>query len=162
VIHDIAIWAHAVSATVALFVGLDLMFTSALRAPPPNARARIYLVALVATVVFLIVAVAVEWDEITTGERISFSALTALALVMAVRGARGTASFGAQNRSPVSHLDDIGFTVIALFDGFVIVAAIDLGVPVWAVALVGVVGVVAGIRVKKLADARIEAGPTAH
>jgi hypothetical protein len=161
VIHDVAIWAHAVAATVALLVGLNLMFLSARRTPSPTSRVRFYLVGLIATVAFLVIALAVEWDEITTGERISFSALSLLALVMVLRGARGSSRFGAQDAAPVDHLDDIAFTVIALFDGFVIVAAIDLGLPVWVVVLVAVAGVIAGIRVKQLAHSSIRPDPTA-
>lgn len=32
------------------------------------------------------------------------------------------------------YLDDIGFTLIALFDGFVVVGAIDLSLPAWLIA----------------------------
>ena len=42
------------------------------------------------------------------------------------------------------YIDDIGFTLISLFDGFVIVAAIDLNAPVWAIVLIAILGVVVG------------------
>jgi hypothetical protein len=38
----------------------------------------------------------------------------------------------------------VGFTLIALFDGFVIVRAIDLGVPIWLMLAIGALGVLAG------------------
>jgi len=55
-------------------------------------------------------------------------------------------------------VDDVGFTLISLAEGFVIVAAIDLGLPGWAVALTAVAVLVPAIaavnRVKRrLAEA---------
>ncbi len=41
--------------------------------------------------------------------------------------------------------DDVGFTLISLFDAFAIVTAIDLGLSGWLVAAIGAAGVVAGI-----------------
>jgi hypothetical protein len=45
----------------------------------------------------------------------------------------------------MSFVDHLGFTLISLFDGSVIVGAIDLGAPVWGVVLIAVTGVLAGI-----------------
>ena len=42
-------------------------------------------------------------------------------------------------------LDHVGFNVISLFAGFVIVLAIVLGVPIWLVVVIGVVSIVGGI-----------------
>jgi hypothetical protein len=53
------------------------------------------------------------------------------------------------------YLDDIGFTLIALFDGFVIVLAIDLGAPVWLVIGVAIIGVAAGILSMNRVKARL-------
>jgi hypothetical protein len=38
----------------------------------------------------------------------------------------------------------MGFTLIALFDGFVIISALDLGAPSWLVVAPGVLGIVVG------------------
>jgi hypothetical protein len=43
-----------------------------------------------------------------------------------------------------AYVDHVGFTPISLFDGFVIVSAIDLRAPGWLVAAVAVLGVVGG------------------
>jgi hypothetical protein len=43
-----------------------------------------------------------------------------------------------------AYVESLGFTLIALFDGFVIVSAIDLGAPIWLVLGIGVLGVLAG------------------
>jgi len=45
------------------------------------------------------------------------------------------------------YIDHIGFTLISLFEGFIIVSGIDLGAPGWLTAIVAVLGVVVGSRV---------------
>jgi hypothetical protein len=44
------------------------------------------------------------------------------------------------------YIDDVGFVLISLFDGFVIVGAMDLGAPTAVVAVGGIISVVIGIR----------------
>ncbi len=56
------------------------------------------------------------------------------------------------------YLDDIGFILIALFAGFLIIA-LDLGAPGWAVALTAVAGVVAGHRAMQRVKARLGVEP---
>jgi hypothetical protein len=49
-------------------------------------------------------------------------------------------------------MDHVGFNMISLFAGFVIVAAIDLGAPGWlvvAIALLGIAGGIWGVDVVK-------------
>lgn len=41
-------------------------------------------------------------------------------------------------------MDDVGFVLIALLDGFVIVAALDLGLPPWIVTAAGFLAVAIG------------------
>jgi len=61
-------------------------------------------------------------------------------------------------RSAEVYVEDVGFTLIALFDGFVIVGSIDLGAPGWLVIALGVVGVLIGRlgiqRLKQRASSR--------
>jgi hypothetical protein len=45
---------------------------------------------------------------------------------------------------PTSYIDHMGFTLIALFEGFIIVAAIVLGAPGWLTAGVAILGVIVG------------------
>ena len=68
----------------------------------------------------------------------------------------------ARLRRPVSgwrprYLDDVGFTLISLFEGLVIVAAIDLGLSAWLVALIAVGGVAGGIYAMNRVKARLSA-----
>ena len=51
-------------------------------------------------------------------------------------------------------MEHIGFTLIALWDGFVVVLAIDLGAPGWLVIVLAVLGVVVGNRALHWAEAR--------
>ncbi|MEF2976099.1 hypothetical protein [Subtercola sp. YIM 133946] len=53
------------------------------------------------------------------------------------------------------YVDDVGFTLISLFDAFTVVGAIDMGAPVPVAIGVGAVGVVAGILVVNRAKARL-------
>jgi hypothetical protein len=46
-----------------------------------------------------------------------------------------------------TYVDHIGFTLISLFEGFIIVSGIDLGAPGWLTAVVAILGVVVGNRV---------------
>jgi hypothetical protein len=41
-------------------------------------------------------------------------------------------------------VEHIGFTLISLFEGFIIVGGLDLGIPGWLVAIVAVLGLFAG------------------
>lgn len=50
----------------------------------------------------------------------------------------------APGRSSSRFLDFVGFTLISLFDGFVIVAVLTRGGPVWLAVAAGVLGVVVG------------------
>ena len=57
-----------------------------------------------------------------------------------------------QNGNQLAVIDHIGFNLIALFDGFAIIIALDLHAPGWLVAViaVGAVGVgIYGINVRK-------------
>jgi hypothetical protein len=60
------------------------------------------------------------------------------------------------------YLDDIGFTLIALFDGFVIITAIDLGAPAWLVIAIAVAGIAAGNLAMHRVKARLGTQPAAE
>ena len=119
-------------------------------------RFRLYLGSLVALVVFLVAAIASHWANLDTMPRLIYAALTVLGLFMLWRAwrARTAAVQGA------SYVEHVGFTLIALFDGFVIVSAIDLGALIWLVLVIAVAGVLVG----RWAIARVQAsryGPPA-
>lgn len=49
-----------------------------------------------------------------------------------------------QGPPPDRYLDHVGFTLVALFDAFIVVAVLNLGAPGWLVATAGVGIAVAG------------------
>lgn len=122
-----------------------------LRVPrsPRATEFRVYYVALVALLGFLILAVAVDWVALAVIQRVVYTGLVLLAAYTLVRAeqARRMLTAGPSNSHgwQTRYLDHVGFTTISLFDGFVIVAAIDLAAPAPAVAALAVFGVVAGI-----------------
>lgn len=93
----------------------------------------------------------------------AFSALVGLALYMVYRAwhAWGLADHDDYGRAP-RHVDDLGFILIALFDGFVIVAAIDLGAPVWLVTPVALLAVLVGHRAVQRYKSRVATPPPNH
>ena len=93
----------------------------------------------------LAAAVAPDWPRLDTGDRALFVALTAFALYIAGRGLRARRRLLERRGSwAEASMADVGFTLIALFDGFVIVAAVDLGAPLWLVLPVAALGVALG------------------
>src|SRR5262245_196358 len=118
---------HAAAGTACFAAGAWSLFQGSTR-PWPY---RLYLGCLVALVVFMVAAVGVDWPEVDRATRWIYGGLVLLGLYMLWRGVHA----GLRLRRRASgwrrrYLDDIGFTLISLFDGFVIVAAIDLGAPV--------------------------------
>jgi hypothetical protein len=141
-LHILFIAAHAAGGIAAFASGC-----LALRPPPHGVPTtfRVYLGALWLMVLFLLLAVAVDWGTLTTGVRLLYVALAGLALYTGWRAWR--AFQGLRRRAAGwidAYLDDIGFTLIALFDGFVPISARDLGAPVWLVVAIGVLGILIG------------------
>jgi cell division protein FtsW (lipid II flippase) len=115
---------------------------------------------LVAMTVFMIGAMAAHWSDLPGGSQVVFSVLVGLAVYMVYRAvhASSLAYHEAHGREP-RHVDDLGFILIALFDGFVIVAAIDLGAPVWIVIPLAVLAVVVGHRALQRYKSRVATPP---
>ncbi len=100
---------------------------------------------MVGLVVFMIGAMASHWEALSSVERLVFSALVVLAGVMLWRARRAeriasTSISGQWAR----YVDHVGFVVISLFNGFVIVAALDLGAHPAFVATSAIAAVIAG------------------
>ncbi|MFC0623489.1 hypothetical protein [Kribbella deserti] len=100
--------------------------------------------------IFMVISVAIGWRDMTTTARAVFSGLIVLGAYMmwrAIQAARARPAAGTPPSAP--YLDHLGFTLIALFEGFAIVAAIDLGAPAWLVVAIAVGGVLAGTLMVK-------------
>ncbi len=121
-----------------------------------------YAVSLAALVSFMVAVIAVDWPHLDTSTRLIYGALLALGLYMLFRAWQ--AGNRLRRRGPgwrSRYVDDIGFTLISLFDGFVIVGAIDLHAPGWLVGVIAVAGVASGIQAIKLVKRRSEPEPAA-
>lgn len=99
---------------------------------------------LVALVVSMAGAMASNWGELPVATRLTFSGLFGLGAYMLHRARRAGAA--ARRPDPTRSIDDVGFLLISLFDGFVIVTALDLGAPPWLVAAAAVAAVLLGHR----------------
>ncbi len=140
--HTVLIAAHAASGLAAFvlgFVGLRPITKGMPTLVGP------YLGALWLMVVFLVVVVGVDWMGLDPASRAAYGGLTLLALYTGWRGWGALRNLRSRAVGwKGGYIDDVGFTLIALFDGFVIVSALDLGAPIWLVVVVGVLGILAG------------------
>lgn len=130
--HTVLIALHAISGTIALLVGC--------LAHRARAMFRIYFWSLVATIAFLGAAVAAEWPRLDALSRGLFGAFAVLGLVMV------WLAFDARRLPAPSprYVDRVGFTVVALFDAFVVITVLNAGASVALVVASGVVVAVAG------------------
>jgi hypothetical protein len=144
--HTLLIALHTAFAVAAFIAGALLVFV-------PRHAVKLWLVSLytwsvVAMVVFVAAAIASHWPQLARVQRLSFLGLGGLGLYMIHRALRASRVLRLrQIGSRGAAVDDIGFTLISLFDGLVIVSAIDLGAPGWLVALAAVLGVALGTRI---------------
>jgi hypothetical protein len=136
-----AIMLHATAAVVALLLGVRLLSQAARHHPPTGFPW--YYAGVLAMAAALPVAVALDWPDLDAPTRVAFAALCVLAGTMVWEADRARRFLG---RSPAAmspvrtgaFVEAVGFTVIALLDGFAVITALDLGAPGWVVAVVGV------------------------
>lgn len=153
-LHTWLIVLHSIAGVASFAAGVASL---RLRAPG-SWRFRVYLGSLAAMLAFVAGAIAVSWGGLGAGERLVFAGLSGLGLYMVWRAGRAHTRLRRQDRGwRPKYLDDVGFTLISLFAGFVIVGAIDLGLPVWLVVLAAVGGVTAGIQAMKKVKTRLAA-----
>lgn len=141
-LHTVLIYGHALGGLVAFGLGCSVL--------RPRLGGRpvfdLYFLSLWAMVLLLIAVVAVDWRELPQVSRFTYSGLALLALYTGGRGWQARRLLATQTvdweRDYIGH---VGFTLISLFDGFVIVGALDMNAPGWAVGVVGVFGVVVGV-----------------
>lgn len=148
--HTVLIAAHAVSGTVALLAGCFALARGVLFG--------VYLWSLLAMEVFLVAAIAEEWTELGGGLRLLFVAFALLGAVMVGRAglARRVRPAGSSTPS-LGYLHHVGFTLVALFDAFIVILVLDFGGPVWLIVAVGVAVAVVGHYVLKAVVARLSA-----
>jgi hypothetical protein len=149
-LHIGLITAHAISGTVAFILGALLVA----RCGHHPAQALGYVIALTLMALLVTGAVILDWPVLTPAARGVFTALLALAAYTAWRGYRAQTKLTAAGPALPGALDDLSFTLITLFTGFVVILANDLGGPVWLAITLGILAVAAGRRLTSLIKAR--------
>jgi hypothetical protein len=151
-LHNTLIALHAIAGLGCFAAGV---MSLGLRSPE-SGRFRLYLGCLFALLLFMVAVVAVDWTGLDTTARLVYAGLVALGLYMVWRAVRASTRLSRHGDGWRSrYLDDVGFTLISLFDGFVIVSAIDLHAPGWLVAAIAVGGVVAGVLIMNRVKVRL-------
>lgn len=141
-LHTLAIVAHTLSAIGAFIAGVALLFQR--NASRQLQLAEAFVALLVALEVFLVIAILSHVASLATVTQVIFGALAVLAAYMVWRAVQAVSVLREQPENQAAVIDHVGFVLIALFDGFAIVSAIDLRAPGWLVAVIAVGAVVLG------------------
>ena len=145
-VHTILILLHA-GLAVASFV-LGCLLLAALPESERSARFAAFFWCTLAAMVCLIAVMLLDWPGLPTTKRIAFAILAVLAVYLMVRAVQAWRTL---IRKPArwrkSFIGHVGFVMISLFDGFCIVAAVDLGMPPPVTITVAVLGVVVGVLI---------------
>ena len=141
-LHTLSIVVHALSATGAFIIGIVLLFQrNTLRQLQLGVA---FLVLLILMEVFLVIAILSHVTSLPTLTQIIFGGLAILGVYMIWRAVQAVSVLQGQNGNQLAVIDHIGFNLIALFDGFVIISALDLHAPGWLVAVIAVGAVALG------------------
>lgn len=136
-LHDVLIAVHAAAGTLALAAGVAVVGW--------RRGFDAYFWSLMVMAASLVGAVAAGWANEQPATNLVFSGLIVLAAFMVLRAVQARGMWRTAPRRPSARfLDAVGCTLISLFDGFVIVAVLTRGGPVWLAVAAGVLGVVAG------------------
>ncbi len=135
-LHTFSIVVHALSATGAFIIGVVLLFQRNTSRQLPLGGA--FVVLLVLLEVFLVIAILSHVTSLPTMTQIIFGGLAILGLYMIWRAVQAVSVLREPPGNQGAVIDHIGFNLIALFDGFAIISAIDLQAPGWLVAVIAV------------------------
>ena len=153
-LHNVLIILHAAAAAISFFAGCFLILS--LRQASNQRLFSLYWWSLIGMVVLLIGAILVYWNEYSGTERIVFPVLLGLGMFMLNRAHNASRLLKAQQYDwKLGYIEHIGFTLISLFEGFVIVTVLNAGSPGWLVALLAILGVLGGRWMIGLAQRRI-------
>lgn len=148
--HTIVIALHAASGGIALLAGCVAIARGVFFG--------IYLWSLVAMEVFLVVALAEDWPGFGSFERVLFTVFALLGLFAVGRATQARRILPRSGARPAaSYVDHVGFTLVALFDAFVVILVLDLSRSGWLAAAVGVVIAAAGHFVLRAVRGRLTA-----
>ena len=136
-LYTFAITVHAVAATVAFVAGLLSV--------PAGRFLGTYRSAMAVMAAALVPAVLVDWSTTDAVARTAFGGLFLLSGVMVLRAELAARMSPDRTGGPVpAYLGHVGFTLIALADGFGVVAVLRAGAPGWLIAAVAVGVVLVG------------------
>lgn len=142
-LHITLITIHACVAIVSFIFGLIVLRPPS--KPGISPLYRIYIFALWLMILSLIAVVSVDWVHLNMASRSVFVTLTLFAIYIGWRGWQATHQYRTRHEAwKKKYIDDVGFTLIALFDGFAIIFVLDLGAPVWAAVATGVLAAFVG------------------
>ena len=143
--YQVAIIIHAASALLASIFGVLLLFQRITKKQLFLASG--LLISLFMMEIFLTVAIYYHWDGLDYVTKIAFSGLGVLGIYMLWRGFQAMQAIKSKkNDSRLRVTDHVGFILISLFDGFSIVAALDLNAPGWLVGIIAVGAILVGIQ----------------
>lgn len=126
-LHSLFIVLHTISGIVAFVAGWMTINQLRLRKKLAPTTLWIYLGGLVGLVVFMIGAILAHWVGLTNTQRLIYLGLSLLGIYMLFRAYQAHAVQQKQDQIwALAYVDHVGFTLISLFDGFVIVSAIDM------------------------------------
>ncbi len=141
-LHTLSIVVHALSATGAFIIGIVLIFQrNTLRQLQLGVA---FLVLLILLEVFLVIAILSHVTSLPGITQIIFGGLAILGLYMIWRAVQALSVLREPHGNQGAVIDHMGFNLIALFDGFAIISAIDLQAPGWLVAVIAVGAIVIG------------------
>lgn len=141
-LHAVFIAAHAASGLVALAPGLIQIHP---HTQDVSTVFRLYLGTLWLMILFLIAVVWIDWINLDQTSRIVFGALMIFAFYVGWRGLQALQNLCSQSVGwKESYVENVGFTLIALFDGFIVIGPLDLNAPIWPILLIGALGVLVG------------------
>jgi uncharacterized membrane protein len=147
-LHSLFIEIHAASGIVAFVCGWACIHN--LGTKPSLQLVWTFVIGLIGLDLFMIAAIINDIPALSKGQLYTFLGLTALGLYMLFRGFQAYSVYKKQKDNwRLPFIDHVGFGLISPFDGFVIVAAIDLKLPVWLVVIIGVLGVFVGVSMIK-------------
>ena len=147
-VHTLAVVVHAGAATLALVAGVAAL--------PAGRCYRLYRGAILVAVGALVVAFIAGWGNTDPAMRVVFAGLLVLGAVVVARGIHAGAHRPVPDgRAGPEWSNHIGFTLVALVDGFGVVTALRLGAQPVVLVAVGVGVAVAGHVVLRGARQRV-------
>lgn len=142
-LHNLLIILHSITATISFLAGSLLIFSPKNTTNPTIFN--LFLWPLIGMGLLLAGAIFVNWGEYSDTERIIFPGLLGLSFFMIFRGWGASLVLHTQPKNwKLGYIEHIGFTLISLFEGFVIVSGLNAGLPGWLVGIIAVLGLLVG------------------